>query len=316
MATAPLVWADSFMGYSSAQAPYFYQIALNNPTISNTGGRNGRGSCQPNGTNNSQNMKWISPTGYTTWIASFAIDGPMGSNTDLFVGGQRFLGNGTGFVRSGGGGVVIPTGQWTHVSIRVFCDPSVGTVDVWLNEALALSLTGLNTGSGASSWAADGTGFHLSDLILQASNTGTDTPFGDRAVQLILPNGAGGDTGFTPLSGANYTNVDEAPSDGDTSYVYSSTPGTKDTYTLQDLPVAADAVEGIVWKSVARKTDAGTRTIAPVLRISATDYVGTTQNPSTSYSGYFQAYAQNPATSAAWTPSDVNGLEAGQEVVS
>jgi hypothetical protein len=61
----------------------------------------------------------------------------------------------------------------------------------------------------------------------------------------------------------------------------------------------------------ARKDDAGTRKVAPLFRISSTDYVGSDDTLSTSYQYFGQIYENSPATSAAWSISEINNAEIG-----
>lgn len=319
MATAPIIWADSFMGYSTAQSVRWYSTDGGfTLTINNTGGRGGRGSCVPNGTATLLARKSLGAS-YTCHIFSAAVFGQLGTNDRIFVGGQAFNGTSSGAVGWAGTSAVtsswLPTSGWTYVSIRVFRSATVGTVDVWFNGANVLSLTGVNTTSGSAGEMDFSGGFKMSDLMLQASNTASDTPIGDSAVTLILPTGPGSNSGFTPTGAAsNWQAVDDAPPDDDTSYDSSAVVGTKDSYAMADLGASVSTVYGVVAKLTARKTDAGTRSVAPLLHIGGTDYVGTGQNPGTSYGGFSQVYNTNPATSAAWTVADVNGLEMGEEV--
>ena len=63
-----------------------------------------------------------------------------------------------------------------------------------------------------------------------------------------------------------------------------------------------------------RKTDAGTRSTADVIRIAGVDYVGANRQPSaSSYIYLHQMHETNPATGMPWTISDVNGGGAGGE---
>jgi hypothetical protein len=125
-----------------------------------------------------------------------------------------------------------------------------------------------------------------------------------------MPNGAGAHSAWTPNGATpNYACVDETTADGDTTYVSDSTPGDIDTYAFADVDASA-TVYGVQTNLYARKDDAGTRQIAPVVRQSGTDYVGTTVTLGSSYSFYSQIYNQDP-TAADWTAAHVNADEFG-----
>ena len=64
----------------------------------------------------------------------------------------------------------------------------------------------------------------------------------------------------------------------------------------------------------ALKSDAGTASIKPARNIGGTVYYGASQALSTGTGWYGAAREINPATSAAWTVSDVNAVEGGAEV--
>ena len=110
--------------------------------------------------------------------------------------------------------------------------------------------------------------------------------------------------------------TNESPPDGDTSYISSSTASQKDTMAMTNLSASAVTVYAVVPKLYVRKTDAGARTIEPLFHISGTDYAGTAQGMGTGYGQLYQVYSVSPATSSAWTVSEVNGLELGVELAS
>lgn len=318
MATAPIIWADSF---GSRDLSAYTQAS---GALSVGGGRGGR-----NAYGVPAALQWVTPSSYSLWIVSYAIRLDSGGGTNEAVvnaGGviiqiegvtkKLFPNISSGSLTSRG----LIYGAWIHLAVRIYYHASAGTIDIWFDEANVLSLSGLNTGAAPSSVAMSasvGNQFSVCDLVIQASNTSTDLPVGDRAVSLLLPTGAGNYAQFA-LTGAatNWQAVSEVPPDNDTSYVSSSTAGQRDSYAMADLPANTLSVAAVVAKLRARKTDAGSRTLNPAFRIAGTDYDGTAQTLGTSYLQQYQVYNTNPATSAAWTPSDVNGAEFGEKLAS
>jgi hypothetical protein len=106
--------------------------------------------------------------------------------------------------------------------------------------------------------------------------------FGRVRVDARVPTGAGATTGFTPLAGSNWQNVDDAAPDDDTTYSSATTVVT-DTFVVQDAPVAGATIFGVQHNLSMKKSDAGVCTVAPVIRHSGADNVGSNINPSTSY---------------------------------
>jgi hypothetical protein len=130
----------------------------------------------------------------------------------------------------------------------------------------------------------------------------------------VYANADGAHSQFGVSSGsAHYSLINEATPDGDTSYVTDSTPGHYDTYVFDDIDSGA-TVYGVQLNLYARKDDAGTRQIAPVIRHSGTDHDGTTVTLGTSY-GFTRELHDKDPTGTDWTPSTVNANEYGVKEV-
>lgn len=335
MALAPVVWADDFVNQSVGA----YSRA-SGYTFTPTGGRGGRGMIDLKSFVDPGvlNITVTGAAGATLWIIGVAVkpvafSGALtGAPIALLDASQNVLARITEdwhVVITGTDYGLIPVSLppstiWTHVIFRVFFDASAGFFDVRFNEAIVLSRTGLNTGATTpliSSFAMGGINHEgqFCDYYVQASSTSSDEPLGDRAVSWLTATGAGTHTDWTPHGESdNWECVDETPPDGDTSYVSSDTPGDVDTYAVTDLAASTVSVDAVVWKTVVKKSDAGSRTVAPVIRIGGTDYEddGDAQPFGTDYQQLYQVFTASPATSDPWTPTEVNGMELGLELVS
>lgn len=119
---------------------------------------------------------------------------------------------------------------------------------------------------------------------------------------------------YVDPSSPHYFELAEAIDDDDLSYVKSSTLNAKDTYAMTDS-AASGTILAVRPLVVARKETSGpTRTIATMVRVGGSDYVSSNNQtvPSTLlYTPFTDTLTTNPATSAAWTKTDVNGMEAG-----
>lgn len=282
-------------------------------------------------------------TGQATWIAGMRFmlnsvgaattlielaDAASGAQVDVrftTAGQLQVTRNGTVLATSSA--AVILSNTWYHLAFKSLISATVGTYAVRLN---GVAPAGLPDGSGQNTKAQTAA---TADTIRFKGSTGAtnctacdfyicDTTgsvnndfLGDVRVTLLLPSGAGTYTEWTPLSGANYTNVDETAFNGDTDYNYSGTVNQRDTYAMQDL-ASGYAVKAVQVVMAARKDDAGSRSIATLVRQGSTDVVGTTVNLLDSYSFYTQPYDQDPSDSTAWTAAKVNSLEAGAKVIS
>jgi hypothetical protein len=165
-----------------------------------------------------------------------------------------------------------------------------------------------NTGAGLSSFfTLRMCDLYLADLAYSDEDDVHDF-LGDGVIETILPDGVGSSTGWTPDSGANWDRVNDTPQpDDDSSYVATTDPDTKDTYTFQDIPSSA-IVKGIHVNILARKEEEGSSTLAPIVRQGGTDYEGPVQGvANVTYDRYItQAWDLNPATLAKFTAAEIN----------
>jgi len=231
-------------------------------------------------------------------------------------------------------GTVIGTGThtlapnvWYFIEPGVYVDSSAGTFQVYVNGVLDIDVSGANTQALAGDSSdtvllGDTTpryGFSMSVgqvYVCDAQGSVNNTFLGDCRVIAQVPTGDGTHTDWTPKTGVSqYAMVDEIPPDGDTSYVASATPGAIDSFTFPALGVTG-TVFAVKTMLDAERDDTGARTIAPVIRHSGTDYVGTSISPSAgSYGKTVQIYTARPWDSSPWQPTDL-AAEFGVEVVS
>ena len=94
----------------------------------------------------------------------------------------------------------------------------------------------------------------------------------------------------------------------DASYVESGTVGHKDLYAYQDLTGTPAAIMAVQVATVARKDDAGSRSLRAVLKSGATTANGATRVLGTSYALHDDRFEVDPATGAAWTKAGVDAL--------
>ncbi len=227
----------------------------------------------------------------------------------------------------GTGSAALTSGTYYFIELKVVISDTVGTVDVSVNGASVLSLTSQDTRNGGNaSW----TGFRLCDNnalgqitlgdfddLYVADNSGSSNNdlLGPIRIATILPDGAGASSDFTPSTGVdNYAMVDEPSTDGDSTYVSSSTPGDHDTYTFAAVGLTG-TVKGVQTNLMVRSAGAGSETIRPKVRIGGADYNGTTVGITTSFVDSREIFQVSPATASAWTVSEIDGAEFGVELV-
>lgn len=341
-----LLFVDSFDHYASGDfLSKWTSIVSTAPTISSGNGRNGT-NCLRNttvGSGGRQSHKTVGGTS-DTLIIGFAM-----RQANLPVVGQRtFLElreNSTSHinVRLETSGLIsvyrsttllgtssagFTANTYAYFEIKAKVHNTTGTVDVKLNETSVLSLSGIDTQNG-------GTGFLNAFFLSTEMSSGSDTAgqnidwddlyvcdsagsvnntfLGDVRITCLTPSGAGNSAQFTPSTGSNYQNVDDSTPDGDATYNSSATVGNKDTFAFTD-PAAGGTIKGLQFASYAKKSDAGSRSLAHVTRHSGTDYDEATVALGTAYAFVMQIQELNPGTAAAWTVSDLSNAEFGYKV--
>lgn len=163
-----------------------------------------------------------------------------------------------------------------------------------------------------SSSTVDGFTRDIDDLIIHDQ----DTFVGDLRVGFYQGDGPGTYSEWTPTGAPTVREcVSEPAQDGDTTYASSATLNQRMTMTFADVPATAviKFLQHVVYE---RKSDAGPRTTAPLVRIGSTDYVGTAMAPGTVYSRLLQMQNVSPATGVAWTAAGLNAAEIGDKVIS
>lgn len=217
--------------------------------------------------------------------------------------------------------------QYYYIEYQFTISDTTGVVKVWINgvaETLTF-VTGTettqdtrNAGNGYVNFIGIGNtsgsstaSYEIDDLYLNDDTGGVDdSTWGDVRVIAVLPDSAGNYAQFTPSTGSNYQNVDDATADDDTTYNSSATVNHIDSFGTASLGVTG-TVKGVSAQVYAKKTDSGTCSLAPFWRISGTDYAGTGIPLGTVYGFVTQLYRVSPATSSAWSTAEINGAEMG-----
>jgi len=278
-----------------------------------------------------------------TWIIGFAGQpGSVGSNTPfahIADGGTEqcylyALNTGLVQLRRGDGTVlatgtkVLTAGVYYHFEWKLTIDNTTGASELRINGATDHSVSGIDTQNSANAtadrfWLGENPvaaymGWAFDDVHV-CDGTGS-APYnnflGECRVECLFPNGNGNSSqlvGSDANSTDNYLLVDETAPNGDTDYVESSTVGNKDTYTYGNLTPTTGTVYAVQINPYAEKTDAGTRTIATIARVSATEVDSSDLTLGATYGGQSEIRTTKPG-GGSWSISDVNNAEFGVKV--
>lgn len=222
------------------------------------------------------------------------------------VGGTTLLGTGA---------TVLAANTWYRFSVKVGHGSSADW-EVWINGSLELSGSGadlstsnyvhtrLGKPNNTNNQTVD---YYLANLVIENASLPPD----GYKIAAGVPNGNGTDTDFS----GSYTDVDERPNDGDTTY--SELGGTlasgNETYTLAWAGVPSGTVHAV--KALVLGYRGGGTTANNEIRIrSGGSASNTSEGTVFTFSPYQQRHRlmlMNPVTAAAWTPSEVAALEIG-----
>ena len=146
----------------------------------------------------------------------------------------------------------------------------------------------------------------------------SDTLLGPQRVTTSFPTADGFLDQWTPSTGTTHYNlVNEAPPDGDGTYVGSSTPGQIDLYSFGALSYNPATIAAVQISLYARKDDLAARTVATEYRGGGSNFSGATLPAlTTTYQDYPQIYTTDPATGIGWTVTGVNAGQYGVKLIS
>ncbi len=134
--------------------------------------------------------------------------------------------------------------------------------------------------------------------------------------ETVRPDGAGDETNIAeqyPASGAHWDKVDEATSDGDSTYVQTNGGWEEDLYSVANHTAPSGAsINYVRVYMVARSLNTPGQTSAYVhIKTNGVEYNGTEETVTTSYATYSYQWNNNPQTGSPWTWSEIDNLQAG-----
>jgi len=273
-------------------------------------------------------LKLNSQTGSTFQLCSLK-DNTSSQFELTWVNNRRLQFSRNGTLLGSSSATTFSTGVWYYVEFyAVIADSiSLGNCQLYINGVQEINLAATTDTKNTSNAYADRVnisgagfwGFDLDDIVIsQEATTTTPTFLGDLKIITLYPDGQGNYSDFTGSDGNqvnNYQLVDEALVD-DADYVTGDTANFRDSYTFGNLSQTPSSIAAVQLTTCIRKDDAGARVGRSFVRISSTNYESSDITLSTSFVFDSNIMVTNPATAAAWTASDVNGIEAGIKVQS
>ena len=213
----------------------------------------------------------------------------------------------------------LPIGTWMNLQVHVVISTTAGMFQVKVDGNYIINQTGINTGStniGQIRLLGGNYRFQTFDNFWIMNTLGTHSntwPQGVMTVQPLSPLSDGTYQAWTPNFGAvHYSQVDDQPEDDDTTTVYNTNPGDKDSYGISSLSGSVDQVHAVRTGIVVRKDTGNVVKIArPFVKSSSTLVEGPGISTTTSYLSDTMLLTDDPSTSAQWTSSAINAMEIG-----
>jgi hypothetical protein len=210
----------------------------------------------------------------------------------------------------------------TYVSIAVEIQNftlNTGIIKCWVNGILVLNQGGLHTQGISGCQYCNGiqlmapgaipTTFHDDVYVLDCSTAPNATFIGALKLYAIAPT-ANAAVAWTPLAGTNWSEVNEIPPDGDTSYNSSPNIGDVDQYVYPLTGVPANSAILCTQHDLDMEVDSGSRSVA-------SDFNGVVNAAATALSSGYHIYPTpydvNPSTGVAFVPADFP-IQAGPKV--
>lgn len=228
------------------------------------------------------------------------------------------------------GTTTLASSSWYYLEAKITFHNSTGAFEIRLGGSVELSGTGVdncntanNQASGVrlrsiSAATAGWLMYAIDDVyILDTSGSAPGNDFlGVVRVETEFAT-SNDSVQWTPSTGSNYQNIDDANANDDTDYNSDSTAGHIDLFNHGALSSTPVTIFSVKVTSKVRKDDVAARTYRNKLKSSTTVGNGGTVSLATTY-GYFRdQFDTDPATAAAWAnAAAVNATKIGYELVS
>lgn len=214
-------------------------------------------------------------------------------------------------------------GIWTadvyhYLECEFVLSDTVGVFRIWVDGVQVINLSGVDT-KGQSSTTVSRlqvsiSGMGNGGLVIDDYYQTNGARLGECRVVTLMPTSDTADKDWGRSAGAdNYALVDERPSDGDTTYVTSSTPGDQDYYGMEDLGFVPATIHAVQSSIIGRKDDAADRAVRANIKSGASVANGAALGLSSGYQQRVSIHETDPNGGGAWSASAVNSLQAGPE---
>lgn len=230
----------------------------------------------------------------------------------------------------GSGSTAVSADTMHLVELHVVISDTVGVVQARLNGVTEINLSSQDTNNAGGgdiktfdlgvtpgSISSDGASVDafFDDIVVNDTTGSVSNSWPNGAgIEKLTPNADGNYTAWTSTGGAvDYTEIDDVTTygnlpDDDTTTILSSTLNQRTSVNLTPT-TQAGTVEAVMLCTYAKNSAAGADEMGHGVRLSGVDYESETWVPATTYGWQKKVVTLNPATSARWTTSEIDGME-------
>lgn len=208
---------------------------------------------------------------------------------------------------------VLTYGQWHYIEIKLNIHPSTGSYEIKVDGATELDNTGLETDSGGSGaniqfWCS-ASAIYLDDMYF-CDNTGAqNNDFLDDSTIVAIDPISDVTIEWGSTDTVHYTEIDDNPSDEDTTYIETGSPTAVDLFDFENA-VLYGSIFGI---QVCGENNGDAVDLRVVSGVTTSDAVGVdnTVDHDPDYVTYTRIVELDPNTSSTWTLSNLNTAQFG-----
>ena len=241
------------------------------------------------------------------------------------TGALFFTRNGTTIGSVGAPSTRLIANTWYWIEAQVTIDPAAGVANVNVNGNVVLAQSGLNTRATANSFfnvlvvTSAGSGQQMDSYHFWDGTAGDVSAFGygEHVIDTELANAVGTNSAWTPnAAGNNFTKVNEAHEDGDTTYVSTLTVNAIDSYGFVNVHPVTGTVGTVAINSICRVDDGLAHVIDHYTLSGGVVGLSAGVSPATTYANRQTFQGTDPNTAAAWTIAGRNAAEFGYKFIS
>jgi len=220
----------------------------------------------------------------------------------------------------------INSDAYYDIELKVRVHNTLGSVELRINGVQQFSVSNVNTRSTSNNFSnviriGPLTGnticvpFFKQFILMDTTGSVMNDFIGPVDVTSLRPNADGEYDDWTANTGTRFAAVNQAVTDGDTTFVSSSTPGDQVTFQLGNLPSGVTDVFAVFPQMQIRREQGTTRICKFLMRSGIDDELGAKELAiGPTYAFRQEAITTSPFTTNAWDVAEVNGLELGVEI--